>query len=66
MYRKRFDLDVTPDPRAATLRWLTLFALVGYPVGAALEWGYATVGVRDDLIGSSLRFGAMISTVVVL
>nr|WP_314443391.1 hypothetical protein [uncultured Sphingomonas sp.] len=66
MYRKRFDLDVTPDPRAASLRWLTLFALVGYPVGAALEWGYASVGLSDDVIGTSLRFGAMIAAVVVL
>ncbi len=39
MYRTRFDLDVTPDPRAATLRWLTLFALVAYPVGAPSNGG---------------------------
>ena len=66
MYRSRFDLDVTPDPKAATLRWVTLFAIIAYPVGVALEWGYSDVGLSSDLIGTSLRFGAIIAALIVL
>lgn len=36
MYRSRWQPDQLISLRTATLRWLTLVALIGYPVGALL------------------------------
>lgn len=67
MYRSRPDLGAPTYPfRVRTLRRMTLFALVAYPLGAILRIAGGEIGLLGGVVGNLLTFAAIMVMFVCL
>ncbi|NJC05637.1 hypothetical protein GGQ97_001430 [Sphingomonas kaistensis] len=65
-YRTRISpRDTTLDLSTPTLRMLTIFALVAYPVGAILKLAPGPTGGITDFVGGLLRVAALAAMITV-
>lgn len=61
MYRARLDLGIDSiDMSAATLRKLTVVALIAYPAGALLRVQFGVDHVAGAVLGNLLTLGALV------